>query len=92
MKPKRKLLTKKGSVLLTAELDRGVPLARALSNLGIECSIPTGKQLSMFAKVESIHLSPPWLDEEGPLMQECPANWRFKGFFPLEGEWLCSKQ
>jgi len=92
MKPKRKLLTKQGFLLLRAELDRGVPIARALKNLNINCSAPTGKQLYILGKIESENLAPPWLDQNGPLLQECPANWRFKGFFPLVGEWLCSKQ
>lgn len=92
MKPRRKLLTKQGFELLKAELDRGVPIGRALSNLGIQCSNPTAKQLYTFSKLDSPNLNPPWLDQDGPLLQECPSNWRFKGFFPLLGEWLCSKQ
>lgn len=92
MKPKRKLLTHKGFELLQTELDRGVPLKRALVNLGIDCTAPTAKQLTIYYKTKSPHLTPPWLDQEGPILQECPIDWRFKGFFPLTGEWICSKQ
>lgn len=92
MKPKRKLLTRKGFELLVAELDRGVPIPRAITNLGLNCSAPTVKQLYTLGKLESTNLSPPWLDQNGPILQECPPEWRFKGFFPLVGEWLCSKQ
>lgn len=92
MKPRRKLLTPQGYNLLKAELERGVPLVRALQNLDIQCSAPTAKQLTLYHKIESANLTPPWLDQEGPLLQECPIEWRFKGFFPLKGEWVCSKQ
>lgn len=92
MKPRRKLLTKVGFELLKAELDRGVPIGRALKNLGIDCSNPTAKQLYTLGQIDSPNLSPPWLDQNGPIIQECPPEWRFKGFFPLLGEWLCSKQ
>jgi len=92
MKPRRKLLTQQGFELLQAELDRGVPLKRALLNLNIQCTIPTAKQLTVFYKTKSPNLTPAWLKQDGPILQECPPEWRFKGFFPLEGEWLCSKQ
>jgi hypothetical protein len=92
MRPKRKLLTTKGFALLREEMDRGVPVRRAIENLGISCSIPTAKQLYTLASIESENLTPPWLNQEGSLLQECPPEWRFKGFFPLAGEWICSKQ
>jgi len=92
MKPRRKLLTLQGYKLLKAEIDRGVPFKRALANLKLNVSVPTAKQLYQYASVDSPNLNPKWLDQAGPLLQECPSTWRFKGFFPLKGEWICSLQ
>lgn len=91
MKPKRKLLTKLGYTKLKEEVDRGVPMRRALLNLGLNLSLPTAYQLIQFSTLEHPNLYPVWLDQDGPMLQECPPEWRFKGFFPITGEWLCSK-
>lgn len=92
MKPRRKLLTTKALALLIAEIERGVPIRRALLNLNLAISVPTAKQLLTLNELKHPNMSPQWLDQEGPDLQECPVEWRFKGFFPTQGEWLCTKQ
>lgn len=92
MKPRRKLLTAKALSMLRAETDRGVPLRRALLNLNLALSIPTAKQILTLSELNHPNMTPPWLDQNGPDLQECPEGWRFKGFFPVGGEWLCTKQ
>lgn len=94
----RKLITRDTLYALSQDLDRGVPLARAIANQKLEMSRPAVAKLVgvynscfnsatyiMPSQRQAIRLSlnPIWLTKDG---QEQPADWKYEGYFPL-GVW-----
>ena len=85
---KRKLLSKATIAELRERLEMGVPLATAIDKLNLDVSRPTVKRLVDLARHPEFDesLFPPWLNEDGPSVQEQPDDWNYVGYFPL-GEW-----
>lgn len=91
---KRKLITQDTLEAIIQDLERGVPLARAMRNNSITMSRPAVNKLveSYIAaelnepaqKLIFSSLFPSWLKED---QQEQPDNAKYKGFFPY-GAWL----
>lgn len=71
----------------------GVPLARALENIGLNnISRPAAKSLlkcndAISNDIINKSLCPTWLDPAGDNIQEQPDNYTYEGFFPL-GKWV----
>ena len=90
---KRKLITGQTLDNMLADLDRGVPLTRAMSNAKLSMSRPAvakllkAYQISLereeLTKLIQASLFPPWLDFDG---QEEPEHYSYEGFFPY-GVW-----
>lgn len=88
---KRMLLRPDVATVLQSDVKRGVPIQRAMKNLGLECSRPTIAKLldtMELAEIEAVtaSLNPKWLDAEGEPIQSQPDGWRYIGRFPL-GKW-----
>ena len=84
---KRKLVTQDTIKLIMVDLERGVPLARAIRNTGLEMSRPAVAKLITYHKTEDpgilASLYPDWLQQDG---QEQPDGCTYEGYFPL-GRW-----
>ena len=94
---RRKLLTERTLAALVKDIDRGVPLARAMQNANVSMSRPSVDKLvkayrvcqnkdspHMLAKDVHKSLFPSWLDIDG---QEQPDNSEYTGLFPF-GAWV----
>lgn len=92
---KRMLLRPDIAKSLQEDAARGVPVQRAMKNVGLECSRPTIVKLlqavDMYTatKAQAIYdsLHPAWLKNDGDPIQTQPDGWRYTGRFPL-GEWV----
>lgn len=88
---KRMLLRPDVAIALKADVERGVPIQRAMKNLSLECSRPTIAKLldtMELSEIEAVtaSLNPEWLDADGEPIQTQPDGWRYIGRFPL-GKW-----
>lgn len=88
---KRKLIPKEHLDNLALLLQVGVPLSTAMKKKSIQASRPVVYKLLKWRKVNidvvQASIFPPWLKEDGPIVQESPDNWCYYGFFPY-GEWI----
>lgn len=85
----RKLLTAKALEALRVDIDRGVPISRAMQNTGIDASRPVvmGIYNAYVSGQFNDNLFPAWLDQDGPPVQSQPADWTYDGLFPATGGW-----
>ena len=87
---KRKLITHDTMHAILKDTDRGVPLARAMKNNGVQMSRPAVAKLVGYYNKRSLDvqvfesLFPDWLVTDG---QEQPDGMEYEGTFPL-GEWV----
>lgn len=90
---KRKLLTQKTLTAIYKDVDRGVPLARAMRNNNVRMSRPAVHKLVQAFKAarhtDTVHnsLFPEWLTVDE---QEQPSGYAYDGYFPY-GEWRVSE-
>jgi len=85
----RKLITRATLEALHADIMRGVPINRAISNVGIDASRPvvTGIYNAWLSGKFDDNLFPAWLVQDGPPVQSQPADWTYEGLFPATGGW-----
>lgn len=82
----RKLLLRSTLTKLKADVDRGVPLARAMRNQELGMSRPAVAKLLGYFKTDAVHdsLFPAWLNQDE---QEQPGHYTYTGYFPV-GQWV----
>jgi hypothetical protein len=89
---KRKLIRLCVLKYLAEDTARGVPLARAMRNVGIDTEVtrPVVFRLLEIYKTGEYtdSLQPPWVDQFDSAVQEQPDEYTFEGYFP-QGTWVC---
>ena len=93
----RKLIRLDKLSTLAHRAQMGVPLARAIRDMRLDISRPlAAKQVQLFnmdcatkeaSSLLKHSLDAPWLDYDGPTVQEQPDNWYYEGYFPF-GKWV----
>ncbi len=90
---KRKLLLPATLHAISEKAALEVPLNKQIKHLDVSRPVVV-KLLRWYASDNPIvraSILPPWLDADGPQVQENPDDWYYEGFFPF-GEWKQCKQ
>lgn len=92
MRAKRKLIKFSTLVALFDKEQEGVPYSRMIRDLDLDVSTPHLTKLLNYLFLSTSEpaieqsLRPPWLDEDGPEVQEEPDDYKYIGRFPF-GVW-----